>query len=471
MKIVHKILESSVIATFALCFAFVSVYVPHDFNKVDLAHAGAMTGNSTWMQQLVDTVIHISSNAGTTISASADSTSAAMEAASFSLDNVVDGIAWALAKNVLSEMTSSIVNWVNSGFKGSPAFITDMKGFLTDVADKQAGQYLQDLGGAFSFICSPFKLDVRLALAISLDQQRNHGTTPGTCTLSGALANIDRFIDGSDAFVSGGGWNNWFDITTQPSQYTPYGNLVTAQAEVSARIVNARGEELKLLEFGEGFLSSKICEDVSGAGGTRESCVISTPGKVINEALTFQTSAGPRSLIEADEINEIISAVFAQLTQKAITGAKGLLGLSGGTGYSYSGTPFTTQVAAAGPTSDPAQFRLAIDDALALENDYLSLTIYYEPRLLAYASNTSNPAAQRLDVAELAAEIPALQVQINNNITDLTILKGDFDTMMLTGVNPALLQDMTTYFYNHKTLHSEVMVDGSETTWKTYLKR
>ena len=184
MTYIHKIVESIVVVLFIFSFSFVSTYVPHNYNKVQVAEAGY----STFIQQGIDTVIHTSSNIGTSISAGADTVSSAMESAGFALDNVIDGVAWALAKNILSQMTSSIVNWVNSGFKGSPAFITDFKGFVTEIADKQFGQYLEELGGPFSFICAPFKLDVRLALAVSYDYQRTNGQTPGkskSCTLSG----------------------------------------------------------------------------------------------------------------------------------------------------------------------------------------------------------------------------------------------------------------------------------------------
>ena len=44
----------------------------------------------------------------------------------------LDGIAWSLVKNVAQQMTSSIINWINSGFQGSPAFLTNLDRFLLD---------------------------------------------------------------------------------------------------------------------------------------------------------------------------------------------------------------------------------------------------------------------------------------------------------------------------------------------------
>ena len=56
----------------------------------------------------------------------------------FTLDGIVAG----LLKTALKSITRSILNWINSGFKGSPAFVTDLDGFLLDLADQTAGDFI-----------------------------------------------------------------------------------------------------------------------------------------------------------------------------------------------------------------------------------------------------------------------------------------------------------------------------------------
>jgi len=102
-------------------------------------------------------------------------------------------------------------------------------------------------------------------------------------------------------------------------------------------VINAKGEEINILGFGDGFLSGKICQNVAGPTGTTEECAISKPGKTIADSLNKALGAGQDTLVTADEISEIIAALLGQLANKAITGASGLLGLSGGTGYTYRG--------------------------------------------------------------------------------------------------------------------------------------
>lgn len=473
MKTLHLITEKILLLTFTLCFAFVCVYVPHSGNKLNRVEAGAATGGSTEVTQILNNVELLGVNAATTASVSLESVTSVMTGNSFMLDNVLDGIAWSLAKSVLSQMTSSMVNWINSGFQGSPAFITDFKGFVTKVADEQFGQYLEELGGPFSFICAPFKLDVRLALSVTYEYQRTNGQNPGkstACTISGAVENIDKFIEGSVKFVENGGWGSFFKITQNPSALTPIGNILSAQAELDARIVNARGEELKLLDYGSGFLSSKICEAVGGTGAGRKNCTITTPGKVINEALTFQTSAGPRSLIEADEINEIVSALFAQITQQAITGAAGLLGLSAGSGYAYQGVPYTDQLSQSNPSLNPDVFKKLVDDSLAIESEYRGLINQYRPQFMTYSIDLNNSAERRNQAVAIIAEMDVTAVMIQANEIFLKDINTRFTNMMASGVNPTTMQGLVNEYTNNRNLHTYPEVDSKEITWKSFFR-
>jgi len=237
----------------------------------------------------------------------------------------LDGIANSLAKQAVSQMTSSVVTWINSGFQGSPAFVTDINGFLLDIADQVAGDFIY--GAGLSFLCSPFELEVRAALEIQY--QASKGATSQTqCTFSGVLENMQNF---GKSLTN---WQDWFEITTKP-QNNQYGALLIAKHELDIRVRNAQGQEMKLLEFGNGFLSMKKCHNVAGG---KKQCSVVTPGEVIKDQLNRHLGSGLASLIEADEINEIVNALFAQLAQQAVTGLNGLLGLSNGGGSTGGGS-------------------------------------------------------------------------------------------------------------------------------------
>ncbi len=261
-----------------------------------------------------------------TISAGANTIVAGLQNAFFIKEFTLDGIAHGLAKLVLRSMTQSILNWINSGFQGSPAFVTDLKQFLRDRVDQAIGEFIYN-DPALSFLCSPFQLDVRIALAMSYQESAYGGLgSEAQCTLSQVTDNVEGFLGGA---FNDGGWESWFEVTQNPVN-TPTGALLTAETEMYARIVDEEGRTIKELDWGNGFLSFKVCADTA----RQQNCDITTPGKVIADQINKSLGAGQDALITADEINEIIAALFAQLAQQAITGIYGLLGLGGSSGFS-----------------------------------------------------------------------------------------------------------------------------------------
>ena len=335
MDIFFTILRKTIVATVCLVFAFVVIYIPQDWNQIEEAHA--LTGDASERTQLLNLGQLGEINVAATLSAAYDKVTSFASNSLFTKEFTLDGIAWALAKGIVSSMVQSLINWINSGFEGSPAFVTDLGGFLRNAGDEAIGQYLESLGGVGSFICSPFRLDVQIAVALQYERIRVNQPAP-TCTLTGIIDNIEGFLGGGPGSCSQGGWNDWVDISAAPNQYTPFGQVLAGQAGARAVLINARGEEFAKLDFGDGFLSGEICEVVSGS--TREDCWISKPGKIIQEALTFNIDSSRQALITADEIDEVISALLGQLAQKALTGTAGLLGLSGGNPHSYN-QPYT----------------------------------------------------------------------------------------------------------------------------------
>lgn len=233
---------------------------------------------------------------------------------------VLDTIAWGLINLVLQQMIRSTTQWVNSGFQGSPAFVSNFSGFMMDIADQVAGNLIYGTG--LEFLCSPFKVNIRAALDIQYRKSRSAYKTQ--CRLSSVVSNMQNFLSGD--FLSGG-WDGWFEVAMNP-QSNPYGQMFEAQAAISLGISNAQGSSRAVLNFGSGFLTRQKCEGIGG----REVCKTITPGKVIEAQLNSSLAGSQRRLEIADELNELISALFAQLVSTALGGVGGLLGLTTSSG-------------------------------------------------------------------------------------------------------------------------------------------
>lgn len=410
-----NICQKSALILTVFCFAFTALYTPQVY-KVNQAHAAEAT-EPTQLLNLAELIGIL----GTNLSILAEGAATAFNTYSlFIKETVLDGLAWAFAKAILSELTASIVDWINSGFEGSPAFIQDLQGFMVDIADRTMGGVLEEIGGPFSFICSPFQLDVQLALAVNFYNRTNRGQDKPSCRLSEALDNIENFFY-SDDFTGSRGWSQWINISGNPQQYTPYGAKLSAEGRFRARLVNERGEELSYLNFGDGFFSTSICEAVEGAGTTQEDCFLSTPGKFIQETLTFNTDSGRQSLVAADEIDEIIAALLGQLAQMALTGAGGLLGLTDNRFGEREGGAYTDQVreeiddnlVTAGAINEEV-----IGEQIALENEYIATLEENIGRLEFFIANETT-AALRQAAVEVISDFESEIIEAQNNIAEM----------------------------------------------------
>ncbi len=378
---------------------------------------GAVTGDATEPTQRAILGEERAQTISSSLSAAANGETALATGGLFMKENLLVGIAWAIAKQMVSNITRSLINWINSGFQGSPAFVTDLDQMLLDALDQVAGEYISSLGEFGEFICSPFRLDVQAALSVNYAQARSgmpSGPTENMCTLTGIGSNIENFLAGSVDSM-----DQWLAVTSNP-QNTPYGAYLEAEAKLNAKLVNEAGKEIEVARWGEGFLSKKVCQAIEGTN--REDCKITTPGQVVSEALTFQLSTGPRSLIEADEINELVGALINQLILQAVQGLNGLLGLSeaGSDGQSY-----LDRMAAEGTGTDFSPYRREMQTAY--EREVTFLTMINRTRAIAegrIASSTSDAAAMRTLVAELANH----QTQVTSNLAALSVLINRYDS-------------------------------------------
>lgn len=285
---------------------------------------------------------------------------------------VLDGLTIALRQGLITAITQSIVDWINGGFEGGPSFVTNLNGFLGEIADQTSLDFIQ--GTELGFLCSPFELEVRLALAV----QRQPFKERIRCSLGDVSDNVSGFLNGD---FSRGGWPAWFDLSSRFSN-TPYGAYSLAQSELNIRISGRQSEETQLLSFGGGFFSKRECiryesvtaSKISNDGASQERCAqweIVTPGAQINDSLSQALGSGFRQLELADEIDEIINALIAQLSQKALTSLDGLRGLSSRSSSSSGTYIRTTQTTAV----DEFGNTVVIDRNESVPGSYLDIIV------------------------------------------------------------------------------------------------
>lgn len=293
-------------------------------------------------------------------------------------DYGLDAVAWAIVNKIIERMAKSTVTWINSGFKGSPAFISDPEKYFMDIGDKVAGQFIFT-HPYISSLCSPIQNKVRITLTKNYIGRDND---VWQCKLTEVGKNLDDFVND----FNNGGWDSFFTVSQSPGT-SPLGAYLEAESELFRQL--ARKDDLKKQELnqGKGFLSWKDCAqwstptsdalsvaDVQNQGQVGDDGVptqndgalsqaqldairdariaadmeiadspvvtdafvptclreqTNTPGSVISDQLNKTLGLGSDKLAVADEINEIVSALLNQLVGKIVGGmGKGLRSLS-----------------------------------------------------------------------------------------------------------------------------------------------
>ncbi len=263
----------------------------------------------------------------------------------------LDRLASCAAKELLHQMTVSTINWINSGFNGSPAFLSNPQAFFLDAADQVTGFFLAD-SGPLKNLCSPWSVDIRLALAFG-QSNFSTGQRRYSCTLGTIINNAKNPSVSVEGFVQGdfsqGGWPAFMGMVTEP-QNNPYGAYLTANSNLMAAIGARKAGLSKALLEGQGFLSWQSCQaitltddqesqlDEDGSiatgdgiirfktGGGYEICHTETPGSVIAHTLNAHADTGIVETEMANDINSVVNALVTQLTTQMLS--KGLHALS-----------------------------------------------------------------------------------------------------------------------------------------------
>lgn len=281
-----------------------------------LQAAGLLGGATSAVSAVLAVPVH-------DVSVGVNTSMIAGDAKSLSLKEcLLDRIAYTLVNTMIQNFTASTVDWINSGFEGSPSFVTDPEGFFGDVGDQVAGKWIQSLGPIGDVLCSPFDFQIRLSL--SLGRTSSYRRYVG-CRLSDVQKNIYGAFVGGD--WGSNGWSNWVSISQTNNNI--YGAYLVADDRVTQNVLRKIGINKDELSWNGGFLSWRKClkKDPSTGKCQEYDKNVNTPGSVIESQLNSTLGSSQRRIEMADEINEILDALMNQAIGK-IFSSTGLFGMS-----------------------------------------------------------------------------------------------------------------------------------------------
>jgi hypothetical protein len=275
-----------------------------------------------------------------------------------------DGIAIALAKNQLTAMTKSTMNWVNTGYQGNPFFVQNMTA-LTNGLQKSITQdsinRLTSSNSAYPYGSSFSKSIINTSalgsgasdfLGSMTSDLGNFITDPDSYAPSNAAQNAKDAVNRFANDFSTGGWNGWLALT-QNEANNPLGFSMSV-SQYLADQTNQQTQTIKdEVTQNNGFLSQKECvlwdiynddNELQYTNNTDEIVMTSTrqldkndkcdpngwkivtPGSIIKDKVTNYLNSPERQLELVKTINDSLNSLFSVLISKLEGG--GLSGLS-----------------------------------------------------------------------------------------------------------------------------------------------
>ncbi len=298
-----------------------------------------------------------------------------LEEEGWAKEYILDPAAWAASQAALQSTTQSMVNWVSSGFNGSPGFVTDLNESLLSVGDASAENFIDSLRSE-GRIESPFS-NTTITQALDTYYRTTGSGVFGRVnpyTLDESCANHEAFVSGD---ITACGLSGLRRVLLNPLGETPEGSRIAItdslfqQASSDQDVARTEfdwanglmswrgscGEESATATTGEGDTSTESTEttetttdaSLSSALSTY-GCPILTSGSVVFEELAKEIGIGVEQSANADEISELIGSAFSQFITSEIFGEGGIAGegsSGGGSRPTGEDTPTTTSVVSA----------------------------------------------------------------------------------------------------------------------------
>lgn len=337
-----------IVSIFSLNFAFltipqkVSAYLGvEDTNLIDPLTTGYYVTSQASL-----TAMDLALGTLATVGNDAEITSAAQNTLSLTWENAgklaLDVVLKIAAMQFLQNITEATVNWINSGYQDQPSFIADPAKFLSDTADQTIGNMIFN-NPDLNFLCSPFQLQVKLALGLSAGSYQPFKNKIN-CTLTSAIANATSSIDSMTS------WSDFIKVTQNPAN-DPIGAFLIAKVELDAQIQTAKDTKTQELAWGQGALSFNECtktvkdattgsvitskvfkgnsanENTIPTPGSNQhititGCKPKTPGAVVTSMLGFKATSDTRStelqVALANGLETSINTILSAIVQQAI---------------------------------------------------------------------------------------------------------------------------------------------------------
>lgn len=296
-------------------------------------------------------------------------------------ENCLNAVAYAVSKNMLQQVTSRTLNWINTGLSGNPLYVRDTDSFLKNIRDDKINSFLQAVPNSDPIFGNALRsaitqqvtgyTDGRIDQVMNTPEGRSYQSFQEDFTQGGwtaflnpknnALSAYYNAVDSvtsqigkaqqnvKDELVQGNG----FLSMKKCAEWSDGINQTAVKTDCTSQYADQKKAELTVCSEKTAILKDSCIQSVNTKYNTlTESCVATTsnvegavasclryetvtPGSVIAAQAATVTTTNVRQLEQADQINEVLGSFFDQLLTKLFS--DGLGGLTG-SGIAMGGT-------------------------------------------------------------------------------------------------------------------------------------
>lgn len=260
----------------------------------------------------------------------------------------LNGVAYAVAKTLLQQVSNKTLNWVNKGLGGNPLYVQDLSSNLKTIRDEKLQSYLDTAGNTNPIFGNAIR---------SVITQQVTGVNDGYLNQTMNTPEARQYDAFQKDFTSGG-WGALLNMNNNP-----VGAIFNSTDKIAGSIGIEQKNRVDEIQRNNGFLDMRQCveykekptnEEVTCNGGIPKSelpagtacypdistttsgpstqeCLrykTVTPGSVISDQVKNVLGSNTRQLELADSINEVLGAFFDQLINNLFQ--RGLASLQGG---------------------------------------------------------------------------------------------------------------------------------------------
>ena len=229
-----------------------------------------------------------------------------------------DGIAFCIVNTIISYISDATIQWANNGFNGNPAFVQNPDRFFKGIADREAGNFIQELAYDTTGlnVCQPFRARIAIGLANSYGDtyKRQAG-----CSIDQVKQNVQNFQNTPISIGTTGG-NNGLDnywprmMASRQDNNNIIGSYILANQAMYARVNKANNTATFELGLNRGWLSTKKCTDDKNP----DTCSIVTPGSILQSSLEKTLNIPKDRLVLATRFDQVVTSIVNNLIKVAL---------------------------------------------------------------------------------------------------------------------------------------------------------